>query len=98
MSPAGFPTYPEAYGIDAAGADTYTTLVTPTDDKEHLYLSLQGSYDAIVSIDGGVTDHFYIPAGTTVYLDALLIKAGVAIQGKNATAGSNYTKLAASIW
>lgn len=96
--PVNFPTYPEAYGIDAAGADTYTTLVTPTDDKEHLYLSLGGSNDAIVSIDGGTTDHFYIPAGTTVFLDALLIKSGVAIQGKNATPGSNYTNLTASIW
>lgn len=96
---AGFPTYPQAYGIDAAGSDTYTTIVTPSVyDYNHMYVSVQGTNDAIISMDGGVTDHFYIPAGTVILFDSLKMDDGVAIQAKNASAGSNYTSLAITIW
>lgn len=89
---------PQAYGIDATGADAYTTVVTAGADRHHMMVSLQGSNDAIVSIDSGTTDHFYIPAGSTHVFDGILIANSATVQGKNATGGSNYTNLAITVW
>lgn len=89
---------PQEYGIDAAGADTYTTIVTASADREHVSISLQGSNDAIVSLDGGTTDHIYVPANSMLVMDSVLIANADDVQGKNATPGSNYTNLAVTIW
>ena len=91
-------TNPQAYGIDAVGADAYTTVVTATAQRTHISISLQGSYDAIVSVDGGTTDSFYVIAGSVQTYDSVLLANGAMVQGKNANAGQNYTKLAITIW
>lgn len=91
-------TAPQAYGIDAAGADTYTTIVTADAERHHISISLQGENDAIVSLDGGTTNSFYIPAGSSHVFDNVLISDTANVQGKNADAGNNYTKLSITIW
>ena len=83
---------------DVAGADTYTTLITPATACTHLAYSLQGDYDAILSLDNGVTEHMVLPARSAGVLDALTISASVNIQAKNKTTGSNYANLNVSVW
>jgi len=83
---------------DVAGADTYTTLITPSANATHAFITLGGTNDAIISFDGGSTEGPVIPAGTAVVFDGLTITSGVAIQGKNKTAGQNYANLNVSIW
>lgn len=91
-------TAPQAYGIDVAGADTYTTIVTASGIKYHLSYSLQGANDAILTIDSGTTDHFYLPANSAGVFDNIVIANSATVQGKNASAGSNYTNLTITIW
>lgn len=83
---------------DVAGADTYTTLLTPAADATHIMVSLGGSSDAIISLDGGTTEHFVVVANSQVVLDGVSISSGVAIQGKNKTGGANYANLNVSVW
>jgi len=89
---------PQAYGIDIAGVNAYTTIVTANADRRHISISLQGSYDAIVSLDSGTTEHIYVPANSTITLDNVLILNTATIQGKNVTADENYEKLAVTVW
>lgn len=89
---------PQAHGIDAVGANAYVTVVTAGADRHHIAISLQGSNDAIVSLDGGTTEHFYIPANTTWVFDDVLIANSVNVQGKNAAGGLNYTNLSITIY
>lgn len=88
----------QALGIDAVGADAYATVVTPSADATHIKVNLDGSNDAIISLDAGTTDHIYITAGEVATLDQIAITSGTAIQAKNATPGSNYTNLTITIW
>jgi len=91
-------TVPQAYGVDAAGADAYTTIVTVAGGaKYHMSYSVQGAYDAVISLDG-TTDHFYVPANSAGVFDDVVIANGATVQGKNAGAGENYTNLAITIW
>lgn len=90
---------PQARGTeDAAGADTYTTLLTASAAATNLTWSLQGSNDAILSIDNGVTEFATLPAGAIDSFQNLAIPSGAVIQAKNKTPGSNYTNLNISIW
>jgi len=89
---------PQAVGTDAVGTDAYATIVTPTADATQLHVTLQGSNDAIISLDGGTTDHFYIAAQSTSTFDNVKIQNAVDIQAKNAVGGSNYANLAITIW
>ena len=88
---------PQAYGQDAAGDNAYTTVVTTTADRHHMSVSVE-THPAIISIDSGTTNHYYIPAGTTWVFDNILIASGATIQGKNGTGGSNYVNLSISVW
>lgn len=89
---------PQSLGTDATGQDAYATVKTPSANATHLQVGLGGANDAIISLDGGVTDHLYIYAGTIVTYDNILIANGVAIQAKNAVGGSNYSNLRITIW
>jgi hypothetical protein len=90
----GLPTY----GVDDTGANAYATVVTgPARTCSYAHISV-GANGAIVSFDGGTTDHIAIPANTTWLLEGLLIAASAAIQGKNLVAGSNYADLRISVW
>lgn len=92
------PLAPQAYGLDVAGADAYATVVTTTAIRHHIYIYNSGANDAIVSLDGGVTGHFYLPGQTAFTFDNILIANGANIQAKNGVAGSNYANLYISVW
>lgn len=84
-------------GYDAAGADTYTTIVTAPRPCRylHVYVATQA---AIVSINGGDTAAFTIALGTSHLFSGLDIPTGAIVQAKNETAGQNYATLFISIW
>ena len=94
IASAGLPTH----GTDATGANTYAAVVTAPDRECHYLHVAVADNGAIVSLDGGVTDHFAIPANTERLFPGLTIPAGAGIQGKNLAAGSNYTNLHVSVW
>ena len=51
-------------GIDATGATGFATVVTaPARQTHYLYVSVENN-GAVVSLDGGSTEHFTIPADT----------------------------------
>ena len=96
VSRSGLPTY----GLDAVAEtdDSYATIVTaPARECHYLHVAVE-SYGAIISLDGGSTEHFQIPANTERLFPGLQIPAGAVIQGKNAVAGEDYTNLAISVW
>lgn len=87
-------------GADAVGADTYVEVIAaPAGNRgpyTHLIVSC-ATKDAIISLDGGTTDHIQVSAGVLpMRLDGLSIRG--AIQAKNAAAGENYATLVANAW
>lgn len=88
------------YGVDAAANanDTYATVVTATKKCTHASVYVE-SEDAIISFDGGTTDHFFLDVGAgQVLLSGLKIPVGAVIEGKNAVIGADYTNLRIAIW
>jgi hypothetical protein len=88
-------------GADAAGADAYAAVVTAPQRECHcVVIQLDAGDDAIVSFDGGTTDHLYVKGGNNYALDRLVIPAGASIQGRNAVTGDgqSYTNLRISVW
>lgn len=77
--------------------DNYATILTLTAAANHLRVSLQGSNDAILSLDGGTTEHMVIVAGAIEVLPVYLAN-GTVIKAKNKTAGSNFSKLNINVW
>ena len=85
-------------GTSATGADGYVTVVTaPARVCNFLHVAV-GNNGAIISLDGGTTDHFAIPANVERGFGGLEIASGATINAKNLTAGSNYTNLYISVW
>ena len=96
VSRSGLP----AYGLDAVANtdDSYATVVTaPARECHYLHVAVE-SYGAIISLDGGTTEHFRIPANTERLFCGLAIPASAVIQGKNAVVGEDYENLAVSVW
>jgi len=91
----GMPTY----GTDAAGADTYVeVLAAPAGNRRYTSVRLWcATKDAIVSLDGGTTDHVFLVAGVPIQLEGVGPITG-AIQAKNAVSGQNYATLYAMAW
>ncbi|HET6441840.1 MAG TPA: hypothetical protein VM431_11965 [Phycisphaerae bacterium] len=86
------------YGVDATGADAYATVATsPARVCHYLHVSVADN-GAVVSLDGGTTDHFAMPPNTERLFEGLATTSAVAIQGKNLSAGNNYTNLRISVW
>jgi len=90
----GLPTF----GVDAAGADAYATVVTAPARECNYALVSVSTKGAIVSFDGGTTDHIAIPADTTWLFQGLAIASAAVVQGKNMDAGQNYANLRISVW
>ncbi len=84
-------------GTDAAGANGYATVLTVPRDVRYLHAAV-GANGAIISVDGGATDAFAIPADTERLFPAQDIAAGSVIQGKNLVTSSNYVNLFVSVW
>ena len=82
---------------DAAGADTYVAVVAAMasgQQYKHIVAHCE-TKAAILSFDGGVTDHVELPAAQLLVLDDVTITS---VYAKNATAGQNYANLVASCW
>jgi len=94
IAASGLPTH----GSDTTGANTYAAVVTAPDRECHYLHVAVADNGAIISLDGGVTDHFAIPANTERLFPGLVIPAGAGIQGKNLVTSSNYTNLHISVW
>ena len=88
----------DTLGTDAAGADAYATILTPSRAARHMYVKLEGANNATISLDGGTTDHYEITANSAAVFDDVLIASGVDIQAKNTSAGNNYTDLSITIY
>ena len=83
-------------GIDATGATGYATVVTaPAKETHYIHVSVVNN-GAVVSLDGGSTDHFTIPANTSWLFEGLAIPSEAVIQGKDIS--GNYTNLRISVW
>lgn len=91
---SGLPTY----GGDVVGADAHAKVLdAPARETHYAHVSV-GANGAIVSFDGGTTDHVALPADTTWLLEGLVIPASAEIHAKNLSAGNNYADLRVSVW
>ena len=86
------------HGTDATGADTYVEIIAaPTGHRRYRHLVAHClTQPAIISIDGGTTEHLYVPAGVNVAMNDVDIRG--AVHAKNAVGGSNYIKIHVSVW
>ena len=86
------------YGYDAVGENTYVTVIAARTAPEafNWIYAVCATKDAILSLNGGTTDHLHIPAG--VYIGPLPVgRHKGAVTAKNAVAGQNYTALYVTI-
>ena len=93
-SSAGLP----VLGSDATGADGYAEIVAVSTQIAHYIHVAVGDFGMVVSLDGGVTDHFAIPANTERLFPGLSIPALASIRTRNLVPGSNYTNAYVSVW
>lgn len=88
-------------GFEASGDDDnlYNTIMTsPARECNHMHVAV-GNGGVRLSLDGGTTIHYYIPANTERVFDGLVIPSGATIQAKKyVDAGIVSTNLAISIW
>jgi hypothetical protein len=84
-------------GTDATGQNAYALIVIPGPDRTHLAAS-SVTNGAIISLDGGVTDHLPVCPGASVVFSGLYIPPQAGIYAKNAVAGSNYASLYVAVW
>ncbi len=83
------------YGADATGADSYTEVIAARSSDTDAYnyaVAWCSTYGAILSFDGGTTDHVALQAGAAPLKIEFDNKTG-AVHAKNASAGQNYTNL-----
>lgn len=88
------------YMIDAAANadDSYFDLGTAPRACSFCSIYVETN-DAIISFNGGVTDHFFLDKDAgQVLLQGLDIPAGATISGKNAVAAADYTNLRIAVW
>lgn len=83
---------------DANADDSYYNLGVATKDCTYCSIYVETN-DAIISFDGGVTDHFFLDKDAgQVLLAGLDIPKGSTISGKNAVAAADYTNLRIAVW
>ena len=89
---------PHLFPTDAAGADTYTVIGVVPHFATKLLFHLD-TKDAILSFDGGTTDHLFLGnSKDQLLISGLAIEKGAIISAKNQTAGQNYANLSISVW
>lgn len=85
-----------AYGEDATGQVAYAKVVDcPARECHFLHVAV-GDNGAKISLDGGTTDHFAVPANTERLFPGLAIPASAEIHGKNLA--GDYKNLRISVW
>lgn len=86
------------YGSDATGADAHAKVLdAPARETHYAHVSV-GANGAIVSFDGGTTDHLAMPADSQRLFEGLRIAASAEVDAKNLVAGNNYADLRISVW
>lgn len=91
------PMLPAPMEFKAVGTDAYQVVLTSLIERHHINITLKGTNDAIVSLNGDA-DHLYIQANSDKTFDNVLIATGATITARNATAGSNHSFLAVTVW
>ena len=86
------------YGTDAAGQDGHAKVLDCPDRVTQHLMAFAEANGAVLSLDGGTTDHVYVPADGGVALDGLAIPAGAEIHAKNAETGNDYANLRVMVW
>lgn len=96
--------------LQASGLPQFWTDAAAEEDDTYYDLGTTGrrctfcalyveTNDAIVSFDGGVTEHFFVDKDAGLFvLQGLDIPAGSTISGKNAVAGADYDYLRVAVW
>jgi hypothetical protein len=87
-----------AFGTDAAGQDAHQKVLDCPSRATHHLIAFAETNAAILSLNGGTTDHVYVPAGGGVALDGLAIPASAEVHAKNAVGGSNFVNLRVMVW
>ena len=89
------------YDAAANADDTYYDLGTVLRECTSMSVAC-ATKDAIVSLNGGVTDHLYVRntggADAPLILTGLHIPAGAVISAKNEAANNDYASLYISVW
>ena len=88
-----------SFGHDAAGADAFAEVIAASSGNTgyHNISVFCETHDAIVSLDGGTTEHIRVIADqppqvySGIWVDA-------AVHAKNAVGGSNYANLTVHVW
>ena len=93
-SSAGLP----VLGTDDTGQVGYEEIVAVSTQIAHYLHVAVGDNGMMVSLDGGATDHFAIPANTERLFPGLSIPALASIQTKNITGEPDYTNAYISVW
>ena len=83
-----------AYGTDAAGANAYASVVAARTGEEYYdyLIAWCTTKSAILSLDGGTTDHAVVLAGQAPMKVSFDQRQG-AIQAKNLVTDNNYAAL-----
>lgn len=85
------------YAIKATGTDGYTEVISVAPGNRqytHLYLYCE-TKDAIISLDGGLSDHIYLRAGTHFPWPDISFTT---VHAKNAATGQNFANLTVHAW
>jgi len=87
------------HGYQAATiADAWQTIMSVPRECHFAKMIVQ-TKDAIISFDGGSTEHFYLTTAVdSGVISGLKIPAGSVIKARNAVAGQNWTLLHIFVW
>lgn len=86
-------------GSAETGSDEYQQVVTaPGRNCNSIGVFIGAGNAAIISLDGGENDHFYLPAEGGLVVGGLHIPAGAEIMARNADPGNNFSDMYVSIW
>ena len=89
------------YGNDAVGEtdDSYATIITvPVGSVRFNLHAAVGDGGAMLSVDGGESEGYAVPANTERYFPNVTLFPGDLVKAKNLIAGADYTDLHVSIW
>jgi hypothetical protein len=93
---SGFPAAVTITGGDTY--DSYVVVMVCQREIHNLFLYASGN-DAVVSLDGGKTGHFYLVKGQAYpAFSDLRLPAGTQIAVKNADAANNFTAFYGTMW